>query len=1527
MPTYTPTRTIHRALLAAFAAGLAILSACDELAEGTDEPVAALTQAVTITTTCSPDALTSPAGRCQGPWSYKRWKTCSMRHLECDAQCLTWKSCQHYANGMTATSRRETEEADLETCVVERHGNFLSPVCRPATGSNSESRDRFCVNSLKKTALTRAFEARVNTQTFLNATAKNRALTDGRAMIRATGTLVESDSPPHGMAEGTTWTVVGTCTWQLVDAVAKSARSESCGCENMGHEMCSQQHPDCGTELFHTKPGETKPALTKPILRPITTTGPFGGTITINLPFDLEVYTEQACTTHDDMPFETSAQVRAKFDKLRAEYESPPPLEDATKNPAGQITLAKFKQAIAARLQLLHELRAQLLEVNRRTFVRATYADAANTTCRAPVNLSTACLEKVKAANLYQRLQVCAGFADHWTTGTGDKTLQTASAALYIDHCLSGFDDSASTALTDETCRGELRDAVSARVASLMRARFSYLAWDGEQLDKLDEALGAIDGWYEHLVRAAPITGVTAEVAQANLTWQRRETSDLLGNFWTRVQEVSSALPLAVDGSIDTDLDRLSGDGLLTDMAVLNGIFRVAFDSPPILSLFHDALRVIVDRLEVASELHDLACRYRACAPGSANLTAQAWRLLAAIPDRVGLAQAVTDASLLREAGHDLRNAVLDAFEMLSGEVVWNRLGNAYLRDGNSGTLGELLVADELSPAAAGVAAIVRKAKERYWSYQQAEGLFMGNGGRRLELGLQNTGSVVQTIAARFTEYSSALDSWTSKRLQLVKDLVDELTLEQQDAVTGNRMQLIAEQIGNATSQISALRRAEDEDQAAWSNMAESFMKASAHLADVVADSVPLTSLSLSGADNGFANVTDAHGIKQFWEYEIQAGEMLQFTVTDEYAPNCALKEATLSTGELGRLRAPGTGQDYDVTNTDQLIGPDGYRMTFTGTTFETTSKERETSLNAYTNTETCTKVGFTSGVWGKVYMVEADSWVKACMGASASVTDSYGGSAGADARNQASFSGGIHLSGTPYPDAPAGALLLVANTPGHDADVVALQVVGRNSVYLADRAVRVRLLVNDSYCADADTTSKIAVQVVRHTPTQLMLGEIAAAMTLAVQEVTNRRETLISQGGMVPSEDSYLRDRVRANVESKTHRTIAKLPPPVQDFLALWTDSAILSLYRHLEIARREREITVGMLELDGLERERALGQKRSRLQSLLPRWQLRELRADHLALPRLRLYHDLRELVPPILEIRYRPWLARLLGNGDFSAVAELIALENIDFTEPMHLHNETLRRLGSKVVAALTSAVADPREYGGHTVAISFPRPERYSAIDLPTTCPEGDTCTPPGLPPPTTWSPAGYSRADALWDAIYWDTFQPKLSPMAHIAITPADLYFPGGHNGRLNCYEAAPFIRKMAIYVVGPPASNLGFMPDITIGRDQIFPFANGLGSYAMPEEDDELRVSKLPILSGGESAGALTALELHDSATFVGLSPFNTFDINMQTFRGAFSSMSGINEIVLVFRLDGSGATAPVHASPCQPTPPPASGN
>ncbi len=1472
-------------------AGLcAALPGCGDVPHLEDEPLDTLEQELSspINTTCTQADLGVTATTCSGPWAYQEWNTCSAQHADCGTYCPQWPSCHLWENGVAPATRTTGSQGSrvAQKCTktwvksAEQAGawELIGTSCPAVTRPSG-----FCDAAARQTQLGAWFQADLADAPFTHSsTHKFGVYLAGAAIITLPIPLYSTSEGAHstrvsGRHKYETWNVNEACSFRETYPVKVYAANQQCGAcaVAMATHTCTLQRESCGKANKHTLPAQQRPE------KFVTVQG-----------IAQNAVSAVSCTTKDDLPFDNVPQVASKYVALKSALDGPAQFAGS---PADQVEPLHFKRAIAARLQLLLELRGHLLSEDQRNVVRATYANPDYNLCRADIGVATC---QAELAAFLPKLRMCANLGVRWSQ-SGNAALNLASELGQHAYCLEAFRDVATVA--SPTCRGVMRDAVARLTLPLMDAQFRQLSFNAvtSRFSNMNAVLAAIDLWYGKAQLAAPVVVPADATSVANLAWLRAQTSPVLTRFWSRANDSARQLPttIATDLTAEDQLAEVAGASLIADVEVLAGLFESTLETPPLLALTADALHGLFLRLEDASAMHDLATRYRK-GLATRTLTSEAWRLIASLPDRVGLLAAVTESTELHRtngpggavspAAFQIHTRLHHAFAQLAQPAAHERLARAFAADGNPGGLAALLSNPSLSPAAAGLGTLVGTARQRYEGFRRS-GQFLGDIVRTLDHGLQNRATMVTELTGKANKFDEELALYKSKRFELADSLLRRLRGEGTVQVTIDRMSQLGERIADAGRKLAVFRHAEDEQRDRAANELDHFLGATAHLTGVGGPAQSLGTIAVRASMARFSpsgsRLPSVIGVQQggnTWRQTLAQGEAIKLRVTNSWSPSCALAQSHY---------AP-TAQ-----NPSPVIGPEGYRLSWSETGFRTETFARERSMTSTASVEACVKAGYGGGPAAGAFGVNFEVYVKACLSASLSATKSKNWQHGTESRESATFAGGLFLDNTPYPEAPAGALLLVTTEPGQPSRLVDVQVVGPDAAYLAERAVDVYLVVNDLSCPlSSDPALTVDAWITR--PTGLLIAQLGGAMAEATARLRSKASELAAQGKLLQAQELELRQEIRTTIQTRTGRDITQLPAPAQDYLEYWTTSVIVSLYRRIEIVAQEREIHLALLENDAVGRELATAQGASRLEHLMERWQLRDLRRNRMAVTRARLVRYLRDHVPPIFELRYPSAVVSLLSpDGAESVAADLVALEHLDFATSQVDIDETIGRFADKVVNALVSANNDDRTYGPLMVAVAIPRPETYTSAGTPEGCGLLGPCQEGGL------ASVDLGTAQAVWNAI----LAPNVADRkAEITITPADLYFLDGDNGqaRLDCTAGAPVIQKFAIVLETPVAMpvDTNFASAVKLSAQTLFTLAEGIVPYNIPAEDLHWLGASVPVLSAN-ATDAVGYVKTHAATAFAGLSPFNTYDLNLSSYVATYP-MANVSRLLLVWQLE-----------------------
>jgi hypothetical protein len=1394
---------------------------------------------------CSEAELVSAPNACGGPWTYTKANTAVGRNPFCGSRdpdvCKTYGSCQQWNNGFTVQATTESSPDSItvtcrQRCWVATLGGWTcgAESCSPANPYTAAvcNTKAATLQAQRRSAISSDVLA---TQPALSAQARtdiqNSMTVTGSPSAQQLSNVTNISGSGRFAIMDITRTVRNACSFAVRTPQKVNAAGPWCPCVEQDWVSC--EYPTGATTQEATMPNATKPS------------GPWISAV--------------SCSTCDTRPVTSPDDVNQKYNCLTTAAASPNP---------PTVTAAQWANALNARLELLFQFHADALTDPQRQHILDIYdANTAAPTCDL-LQLSDACKPVADAAGLTNQLRSCLRLSGTYTP------IATVDSKLI--GCMGLFE--AATAITDATCKTELRDVAAHVAEAVVARRFEAIGFASGTWAGLVEALNDIDVWYDHATVAAA----------GDPVWLRGRTSTLLGRFWQRVYSAPSPAPVSVPGATpganpsaadaQLVLDKLVSDGLGADWAVLEAAFgsTTTLDSPPLVAVVTDALRATFDRLETVSELHDLGCRYKVCSASlDSTITSQTWSVLASIVDGTSLATALTGATTLKTAHLPLWRA-LDALRLRRF-----RLQTAYTAAGG-GDLSTLF-GGAVPDDAVQLAVLLGGARERWQRYTQM-GRFLSDGLRPLYAGMQNKGLVVSGITSHEAALNGAIGTYVNGKVNTVNALLAQMRGDQEASSLRQRLEVLGRHIVDVMSDTAGLQARESEERRRYADFEKAFdaLHSSGAVNDnLAARTTPIAQVQLSGGDarfpGGFFNVlTSAIPASASWPQPLVKGETLRFTVTGEWAPTCSL--------QLAHVPNPVSGTFQNLA-TDAHAGPEGYMMQWSTTSFSASGWSESEATKRSASIDACLSATYGTGVLGKVAGAELELQIKACIGLEKSSNSEDSVSGGDDARSGASFSGGVHLDTTPFPDMPAGALLLVLTQHGDAGHIVGVQVVNRQASYLAAEDVDAYLVINDRYDPTHCTfrlNDKLTVEAVKTTSFGAIAGQLKVAMAETIAEIEDQTPAILRQGQLLGSDSQFLRQEARQTLALEMGLDVSQLPAAVTDFYDTWITAQLNSLERRATLRQLQRELDRAFFEIEGLQNDLGAAGNQSRLLQLIPRWTLRNLQADRLDVELHDVMRLLNDYVPPVFELRYAKALTALRSKPG-NKVTPLLAL---DFAAPTEDAFAALDALALDVRDTIEFAQLDSADYGTSLVAVTFPN----AASATNTACRLLNSCT------PSIWKTVDDVRAKQVWDKL-------RAKQVASFTIEADDLYARHGRAASLLCTQAAPVVRRVALVPVGSlPYGDYHYSPSMAVSAEQSFPTAQGVQDY-IKIDDDWLNLG-LPVLgrssTGTTDADVVNQFAADTSRVGEGLSPIGTFQVDFTDWPFTTDQEA----LVLVFELE-----------------------
>jgi hypothetical protein len=1132
---------------------------------------------------------------------------------------------------------------------------------------------------------------------------------------------------------------------------------------------------------------------------------------------------------------------------------------------------AQLRTEVVSRLKLLFELHGQHMTPAQVLFVRNLYQSdpAANSSCSAPFVPPTVSGCGMSLAPLNAAMDVCTRLSSAHVPG--------ASARSQMAYCV-GLASQVAAVPSGSSCQGDqYRDKYHIMWLKLYERTLSDLRRQdvpGDTLqrkvphpDDVRTHLKSISDWYATQQSQLFPTALNSPVLMKQL-------SETFGIFWKVAYE--NAL-LNVNG-LPLHAKPLNA-GLLVDQTVLTATLTgtPAMSGPPLLMLLGDGFSGLFDRMEDFSYLHDLGCRFKGCAGGTVDTeTAELWALFGAVPQAAKLQTAVASANKLSTSGFDHHAEWVTVFDLL-------RVNHAAfteavkLATGASVYTPELLEAGPTGAPAPMVrwAQMVEKADAYADSYAKS-GFFVSTARDTLKTGIEEYKSnfINDVVTTRKGALNTALTEYTQNRTTLINEVMGEVANAGNQKTARTTLDRKLTEFYSLHADLIGLEDNLASQEAQFSDFAGAFSTTleneSANLGTDIQRG-PLQTLNVSAAEArwspgatfniatlGVHTALDQVGGPPPFSVSALRGELLNFEVFGEYAPSCAVSSAMLPNPTNGNPTSVG------ASGTAALTGPGGYLVSFSNNSYTTHSSSTSAFHKESTEDRACAGVRAEAGFSYFGNGTSAYAMAETCNATSEGTEQSTSEQNGSEDRTSANFAVGLRLPNTPFPNAPAGSLLLVAMSPGTTnqagiREVMVLQA-PRTSVVVKANA-DYYLMVNDmSACAD-DTSHQLTVTAMRLMPTGVAAKALGNAMATVMTEVRAQTPAFVDQGRVTSSELEALRAQAQSRLLSEytvlcPGCAANQLPEVFHSLFTTFVSKELARLERLVQIKTVVRAIDLQLLDIQVLADDLTVGANKARLLRLLPLWRLRNLDGEELREKARALTSLVTEYLYPTMDLRHPSSLAPLKVHANMEALVQA------DWSDDFAV-------LCTKALAAVTTIETQlaqarindklPKELA---LAFTFPNPAFNTG---------------------SQWRSASVERSEAVWNSIL------QGSGEVRITLTPQDLYSAGGEGGVLLCNHHMPVIKNLGVQVLRPYSSTneadsqIGLTVPVRWEDVLAYPAVGGLKQYAMLNQDF---LFGAPHMLFGYDANVLTLFGQDLNQPFAtiagnGLSPFGTFTIDL----------------------------------------------
>lgn len=1117
-----------------------------------------------------------------------------------------------------------------------------------------------------------------------------------------------------------------------------------------------------------------------------------------------------------------------------------------------------------------------------------------------------------------------------------------AEMAARTDQCISAANQVATLGAACPT--QAYVDGYDKVVFDAMAASYGLLQVSGTSLVTSDvwSHLKRIGAWYDGYKLLNP-TPAGATEPNSRLAAQ---ASRVLGDFWKAAYARVGVPAAGAANPSDALLDDLFRRGVEVDRVVLAAAFTAPapIQTAPLVELMGDALESTSARLVQVGQYHDLACRFRYDPAVAQNACAND-RVITEVGELTRLLAAVGSASelngvLARTASPSIPVgastnwpgwravfASLFAQQAAFEASVLDALPGVGVYD--PGLVAPRAPAGSAPPSPThastpllGLARVVQEARVRANSYQ-ATGLFDSRYQGILRAGIHQdrVNEVIGRVESRTNDLLTQATTFNSNRLTLANTVLQQMVNlgSQQKVVDEITQRLEREQ--QLMQDLAGLRTAIEVQEARFGD----FMQAYNALSEIAASKpetavTHFTASTMVRAANAAwsqADPASADPLSTFsaapplspsgsWPLQVSKGTILNISSTGKWSPNCATKVAQFTN--------PLTGQpDRFTVPEPALTGPEGYLLSLAGSTFTATTNQSVHTVDHYDNYgsshKECGGAGLTFGLnLGPVSLGNlAHGSAEWCWGTDhgtrTSDITSNGVSSGNDSRVSAAFTTGLRVAGTPFPEFPAGSLLLLEVARGGTtrAAIRDVHVVQQpyTSALMSDDA-DLYLVVNDVHdatqCA-APAPDALTLSLTTVVPFGTVARELGSGMATALANLRQQQSLLLEQGRVGPQQMASLRDQAFVDLSFACGTgcvAINHYPAEVLKLFDAWVGKELATVERKVDARTLERELVLVKLQHAALAKDLTGLGEQARLLSLIPTWLLKDLDTQLLESNTRSLLELLVADLYPIVDLR-RPDTLQYLDSSLLNALLSRAPAQGVvlDWTSSLVRWTNAAGQASQNIVARLRDQLGNSPLLNDRIVALGIPRPGYASTGG--------------------SWQRVTPDRAAAIWAAI-----EDPAAQLVSLSIQPSDLYaLAPGATDVLLCNESVPVVTAMVLYMVRPgqPEEFPGLLVPVSWDRNLHFPDVGSVKNYRIDNGDwinqGVALLAGDAVIAGAPGMRDKVIAATADNATPLyrtgnGLSPFGQFDIPtawLRTTIGSAAPTDFATEMVVAFRV------------------------
>ncbi len=588
---------------------------------------------------------------------------------------------------------------------------------------------------------------------------------------------------------------------------------------------------------------------------------------------------------------------------------------------------------------------------------------------------------------------------------------------------------------------------------------------------------------------------------------------------------------------------------------------------PPLALLLGDAFNGMVERLQRLSLFHDLACSYKNCSGiiGDTELS-RMWNILANIDNEQNLISILTKTTSNFMGWRDVFWKIRNNYNPLKATL--NE--TAFI---NKATNIDLLEIKKLHRSSYKLLRILSLAKENNRNYQN--GTFRLSTGNVLKNSLHPAKREV--IAKMITDELSHLNSERLKFDQDLKSLVGTLIDVQNQSMREKEAQIKIAQLLEDIQKLDQSREAHGK--ALIENNLFAELSSSLKNIEGVIENAKLLSVAflgkykLSGSNAKASNQSSAKDIRQIaanaTPIYLTANQILNLDVKGKWSPTCALRRVKFAQLTEEDILSPnGTVDDLSAIPPGALAGPEGFAIFYNGSTFQATtngyqtvsapsSKPKQIKICDYKEIEKAIKnmdanpefKYYPGPEWMKIETIKKKFCTDTKTVSYGVNSDTYNSNNGGEYRSTLSLASGLKLEKTPFPEAPAGSLLVV-EMPHNEKNLSNIRRVhlvhSPSTTIINSYDSDFYFVVNDTMCDpsdQADSINQLEIDVNAMISAKEVAKDLIQRMAYTINHVRTMRSKFIERGEILPAESSSIRTEALLDlIKDESGKTVTNL-------------------------------------------------------------------------------------------------------------------------------------------------------------------------------------------------------------------------------------------------------------------------------------------------------------------------------------------------------------------------------------------------